>query len=67
MLQLLSIPIAPPSRRTSKPLVDYSRNILLTSHEYLQTIEAKAKKREEVRKETERRKVEAAKWQLEQD
>ena len=35
----------------SKPLVDYSQSILLTSDEYLHSIEEKAQKKDEAREE----------------
>jgi hypothetical protein len=42
-------------------LVDYSKSIMLTSEQYLQSMEAKAERKEKARREAELRKLEAKK------
>jgi hypothetical protein len=54
--------VAVHQRRTrEEPLFDYSKNILLTSEQYFQSMELKAERREHARKELEFRKLEAEK------
>lgn len=61
-LQLPEIPVQPRRRRSQEqPLVDYSKNILVTSEEYLQAMELKAERKEQARKEAEHRKLEGEK------
>ena len=51
----------------SQPLIDYSQSIILTSDEYLASMEVKAKKREETRIESDQRKQETARKRQERD
>ena len=44
MLQLPLLPVQNQCPRPSQPLIDYSQSIILTSDEYLGSMEAKAKK-----------------------
>ena len=51
-LELPQIHMQPRIQRTLEPLVDYSQSILLTSDNYLQSMAAKAQKREEAKQES---------------
>ena len=67
---LLELPLLPAQNQRpqpSQPLIDYSQSIILTSDEYLASMEAKAKKREETRIESDRRKQETACKRQERD
>ena len=67
MLELLFFPASTQSQQSFKLLIDYSHSILLTSHEHLQGMEAKARRREEAQREAEQWKVEAARRQALRD
>lgn len=59
-LQLPEVPVNPRRRRNrEEPLIDYSKSIMMTSEEYLRSMELKARRKEDARLESERRKVEA--------
>ena len=59
---LLDLPVLPtaPRCRHREALVDYSKSILLTSEQYIETMELKAKKREEALVEAARRREETS-------
>ena len=59
-LQLPQVLVNPRRRRTrEEPLIDYSKSIMMTSNEYLHSMELKAQRKEDARLESERRKVES--------
>jgi hypothetical protein len=61
-LQLPQVAVQGRQRRTrEEPLVDYSKSIMLTSEQYLQSMELKAERKEKARREAEVRKLEAEK------
>jgi hypothetical protein len=61
-LQLPEVPVLERCCRSrEEPLIDYSKSIILTSNDYLQSMELKATHKEKARKEAEQRKVDAEK------
>jgi hypothetical protein len=61
-LQLPEVVVERRRRKTrEEPLIDYSKSIILTSNDYLQSIEMKAERKEKARKEAELKKLEADK------
>ena len=48
-------------RSREEPLIDYSKSIMLTSNDYLQSMELKATRKKKTRKEAEQCKIDAEK------
>ena len=68
LLELPDLPLAREKRcPKTQPLVDYSKSILLTSSQYLETMELKAQRKEEATREATRRKDLAAQKRVQCD
>jgi hypothetical protein len=61
-LQLPEVAVPEHRRKTrEEPLIDYSKSIMLTSNDYLYSMEVKAARKEKARQEAEQRKLDAEK------